>query len=70
MSILRIYVDDTTLKRLSRASEETGRTVEDLAECAVAEAALSDEQRRPLRVVLPTRKSAPNLSPSDVFPKS
>ena len=39
--ILGIYVDDPTLARLKRLSKNTGRSVEDLAESAVSEAALS-----------------------------
>jgi hypothetical protein len=70
MPILDIYVDDATLARLRRVSDETGRTVEDLAECAIAEAALDDERKRPLKVTLPGRKDVPNLKPSYVFPKS
>ncbi|WP_170828689.1 hypothetical protein [Sphingobium yanoikuyae] len=38
--ILHCYVDDQTLDRLIKQSVQTGRTVEDLAECAIAEAAL------------------------------
>lgn len=70
MPILNIYVDDATLARLRLVSSETGRTVEDLAECAVAEAALGSERSRPLKVTLPGRKGAPNLNPSYVFPKA
>lgn len=40
MPILNIYIDDNTEKRLKKFAEETQRTVDDLAECAVAESAL------------------------------
>jgi hypothetical protein len=39
VSILRCYVDDETMGILQRASAETGRSVGDLAEAAIAEAA-------------------------------
>lgn len=45
--ILQIYVDDETQRRLEAVARESGRTVEDLAESAVAEAALDSERRRP-----------------------
>lgn len=38
--ILQVYLDEQTLGTLRRVAVETGRTVEDLAESAVAEAAL------------------------------
>lgn len=40
MPMLSIYVDDETMRRLRHSANELQRTVEDLAECAVAEAAL------------------------------
>lgn len=46
MPLLTIYVDPETLVRLRRAARERERTVEDLAESAVAEAALDDDRRR------------------------
>ncbi|SEM88456.1 Ribbon-helix-helix protein, copG family [Sphingomonas gellani] len=47
MAILNVYVDADTMKRLKRASREENRSVEDLAEAAIAEAALnSDRDRR------------------------
>jgi hypothetical protein len=51
MPMLSVYVDDATLARLARASEEMGRAVEDLATSAVAEEALryEREQRLPGR---------------------
>lgn len=42
--ILRVYVDDRTLAILRDVSEQTGRSVEDLAEAAVAEAAIKTER--------------------------
>lgn len=41
MPLLTVYVDDDTLARLERASADTGRKIEELAECAVSEAALN-----------------------------
>ena len=38
--ILSVYIDAETEARLRRVSEENGRSIEDLAESAVAEAAL------------------------------
>lgn len=40
--ILACYVDDTTYHVLQRVSSVTGRSVEDLAESAIAEAALRE----------------------------
>lgn len=40
MPILNCYVDDDTMLSLRRASFHTGRSVENLAEAAIAEAAL------------------------------
>ena len=39
MAILTCYVDEETLKTLTEVSEETGRSIEDLAEAAIAESA-------------------------------
>jgi hypothetical protein len=45
--ILQCYVDDETLDRLIRQSVQTGRSIEDLAECSIAEAALqADREER------------------------
>lgn len=44
MPILSCYVDDRTLAILKAVSEDTGRTVEDLAESAIAEAAISNQR--------------------------
>jgi hypothetical protein len=41
MPVLSVYVDDVTLARLKKVSEETGREIEELAEAAVSEAALT-----------------------------
>lgn len=38
--ILQVYIDDDTRMRLAKVANDTGRTIEDLAECAVAETAL------------------------------
>ena len=40
MPILSVYVDEKTAARMRAISAEKGRSIEDLAECAVAEAAL------------------------------
>lgn len=40
MPILQCYVDDRTMAILKEYGERNGRTVEDLAECAIAETAL------------------------------
>ena len=39
-TILRCYVDDDTLKWLEKASIETGRSIDDLAEAAIQNAAI------------------------------
>lgn len=43
MSILQVYVDDRTLASLQAYAKDNGRTIEDLAEAAIAEAALAAE---------------------------
>ena len=40
MPMLQIYVDEETMRRLKHGANETGRTVEDLAETSVSETAL------------------------------
>jgi hypothetical protein len=40
MPILNCFVDDRTFSILTEYGQRNGRTVEDLAECAIAEAAL------------------------------
>ena len=45
MPILSVYVDDETHDRLLQASARTERSIEDLAEAAVAETALQDWKR-------------------------
>ncbi len=45
--ILQVYVDERTLEILNAVSAGNGRTIEDLAECAVSEAALDEWRRRP-----------------------
>lgn len=39
--ILSVYIDDAAMKRLELIARETGRMVENLAECSVEEAALA-----------------------------
>lgn len=39
MNIIKVYVDDRTLATLERVSAESGRSIEDLAEAAISEAA-------------------------------
>ncbi|AZO61721.1 MAG: hypothetical protein E5X23_09755 [Mesorhizobium sp.] len=41
MPIISVYVDEMTAARMKAISAEKGRSVEDLAECAVSEAALN-----------------------------
>ena len=48
MPILNIYVDEKTHEWLRHASNRHGRTVEDLAESAVSEAALEHAKRERL----------------------
>lgn len=45
--ILRCYVDEETLTWLRRASNETGRTLEELAEAAIANAAIEYKRTAP-----------------------
>lgn len=47
MSILAIYLDAETEARLKAIAEETGRKVEELAECAVSESALDYFRNNP-----------------------
>lgn len=47
--ILNCYVDDRTLAILQRIANETGRTVEDLAESAIAETVLDAQRKEPTR---------------------
>lgn len=42
--IIQCHIDDATLKILQSVSAKTGRTVEDLAESAIAEAALKSDR--------------------------
>ena len=44
--MISVYLDDDTEKRLLKSAEHHQRTIEDLAECAVAEAALADAKDR------------------------
>lgn len=48
MPILQVYIDEKTEGWLRHASEQHGRTVEDLAESAVSEAALGHAKREGL----------------------
>jgi hypothetical protein len=43
MPIINCYVEDSTLATLKRVSSETGRSVTDLAEAAISEAACQAE---------------------------
>lgn len=45
MPILNVYVDEDTLAILERVARENYRSVEDLAESAIAEAALDSAKR-------------------------
>jgi hypothetical protein len=40
MALIQCSVDDKTMERLKRCAKELGRSIEDLAESAIAEAAL------------------------------
>lgn len=44
MPTLSCYVDERTLEALRAFARETGRSVEDLAEAAISEAALKSER--------------------------
>lgn len=46
MPVLRCYVDDRTLATLERISALSGRSVEDLAEAAIAEEAIRAQHSR------------------------
>jgi hypothetical protein len=49
-AVLSCYVDERTLKALEARSRESGRSVEELAEAAIADAAIRSEppsDRRP-----------------------
>jgi len=45
-TFLRVYVDADTLHRLQLVADESGRTISELAEAAVAEAALAATRHR------------------------
>ncbi len=45
--ILQCYIDDRTLAILKRVSEQTGRTIEDLAEAAISDAASGADRDQP-----------------------
>jgi hypothetical protein len=44
--ILSVYLDGVTATRLRKTAEETGRSMEDLAECAVSESLLYSWRHR------------------------
>lgn len=44
MPVLSCYVDERTHDALAEVSRNTGRSVEDLAEAAISEAALASER--------------------------
>lgn len=44
VTLLHCYVDDATLEILRRVSAETGREIEELAESAIAEAAIASQR--------------------------
>ncbi|MBZ9683278.1 hypothetical protein LB531_21710 [Mesorhizobium sp. CO1-1-2] len=48
MPIISVYVDEKTAARMRAISAEKGRSVEELAECAVSEAALDYFRLAPL----------------------
>lgn len=47
MPTLEVYVSEETMARLERCASELGRDPDELAECAVAEAALAAFRNRP-----------------------
>ena len=49
MPMLNCYIDDRTLAALERFSIETGRSITDLAEAAISNAAIDAEVRRNVR---------------------
>lgn len=44
--IIQVYVDEATEARLKKSAEELGRSIEDLAESGVSEAALNAWRQR------------------------
>lgn len=46
MPTLSVYIDEATERRLAVLSEEMGRTVADLAECAISETVLNSFRHR------------------------
>ncbi len=46
MPIMEVYIDANTADRLTYAARDLGRTPEELAEAAIAEAALNDAKAR------------------------
>ncbi|MER9375941.1 hypothetical protein [Mesorhizobium sp. M0491] len=48
MPILSVYIDERTAARMRSIAAEKGRSIEDLAECAVSEAALDYFRLAPL----------------------
>lgn len=44
--LLSVYIDAATAARLAQVSSETGRSMEDLAESAISEAALASFRHR------------------------
>lgn len=47
MGVVSVYVDEATERRMLKIAAEKQRSVQDLAECAVSEAALDYFRRRP-----------------------
>lgn len=64
MSLIQCYVDDITMDRLRRCSAHLGRSVEDLAEAAISEAALRAAPPIPELIVLkPGRLTMKSVAP-------
>lgn len=61
MPALHLSIDQAALDRLTRASARLNRTVDDLAECAVEEAALDWERNNPDPLV--QRQGPPDFFP-------
>lgn len=59
MALLQCYVDDMTMEHLRHCSRHLGRSVEDLAESAIAEAALQAVRDTALKAVVASGEYCP-----------
>lgn len=62
MAVMHVFVDDVTAARLAAIARELGRTQTDLAETAIAEAALGHFQGREFD---PGRHAAQSVKPKE-----